>query len=100
MRRLAVGLVWLIVLGSAHRLVAQFPNDSPRRTRQVEIIERYGSSVVAIFTEDKDNTWGSGSGSVIHRDGYILTNDHVVEDHPGVVLYSDHPPLPFRTIGR
>jgi S1-C subfamily serine protease len=80
--------------------VIQPPNDSPRRTRQVEIIERYGPSVVAIFTKGKDNTLGSGSGSVIHRDGYILTNDHVVVDHPGVVLHPDFPPLPFRTIGR
>ncbi len=66
----------------------------------MEIIERCGSSVVAIFTQGKDNEVGSGSGSVIHRDGYILTNDHVVSDRPGVVLHRDYPPLPFRTIGR
>jgi len=98
--RFSIALVCLILLANAHRLVAQPPNGSPRRTRQVEIIERYGSSVVAIFTQGKDNTLSSGSGSVIHRDGYILTNDHVVLDRPGVVLHPDHPPLPFRTIGR
>jgi len=79
MPRLSVVLLGVILLATAHRLVAQPPNGSPRRTRQVEIIERYGSSVVAIFTEGKDHAWGSGSGSVIHRDGYILTNDHVVD---------------------
>jgi S1-C subfamily serine protease len=94
------GVVFLIILTTTQVAVAQPSPGSPRRTRQVEIIERYGSSVVAIFTEGKDNTWGSGSGSVIHRDGYILTNDHVVQDRPGVVLLADHPPLPFRTIGR
>ncbi len=96
----AIGLVCIILLVNAHRSVAQPPNGSPRRTRQVEIIERYGSSVVAIFTQGKDNTWNSGSGSVIHRDGYIVTNDHVVADRPGLVLHPDYPPLRFRTIGR
>ena len=100
MPRFSVGVVCLILLASAQPLVAQPPAGSPRRTREVEIIERYGSSVVAIFTEAKNNELHSGSGSVIHRDGYILTNDHVVSDHQGVVLYRDQPPLPFRTIGR
>jgi len=100
MSRVSVILVCLFLLPNAHRLGAQPPNGSLRRTRQVEIIERYGSSVVAIFTQGKDNAWSSGSGSVIHRDGYILTNDHVVADRRGLVLHPDHRPLPFRTIGR
>ena len=100
MPRLCVALVCLGLQVSTHPLLAQPPEGSPRRTRQVEIIERYGSGVAAIFTEVKDNTLGSGSGSVIHRDGYILTNDHVVGDHSGVVLLADQPPLRFRTVGR
>jgi S1-C subfamily serine protease len=100
MPRSAVPLMCLGLLAHAQHLAAQPPAGSPRRTRQVEIIERHGSGVVAIFTQGKDNTFGSGSGSVIHQDGYILTNDHVVQDHPGVVLHADYPPLPFRTIGR
>lgn len=100
MPRFSIGLAILSLLAIPPRLVAQPPTGSPRRTHQVEIIERDGPGVVAIFTEGKDNTFGSGSGSVIHRDGYILTNDHVVGDRPGVVLLADHPPLPFRTIGR
>lgn len=100
MPRFTIGLVCFIILTNADRLPAQPPQGSPRRTRQVKIIERYGSSVGAIFTQGKDNVWGSGSGSVIHRDGYILTNDHVVSDRPGVVLHPDYPPLRFRTIGR
>jgi S1-C subfamily serine protease len=100
MPRLCIGLVILSLLAISPGLLAQPPVGSPRRTPQVEIIERYGSGVVAIFTEGKDNTFASGSGSVIHRDGYILTNDHVVQDRPGVVLLADHPPLRFRTIGR
>ncbi len=37
----------------------------------MEIIERCGPGVVAVFSQGKDNTLNSGSGSVIHRDGYI-----------------------------
>jgi S1-C subfamily serine protease len=56
--------------------------------------------VAAIFTQGRDNSLLSGSGTVIHPDGYILTNDHVIQDRRGVVLLRDHPPLPFRTIGQ
>jgi S1-C subfamily serine protease len=72
----------------------------PRRSWQVAVIERCGPSVAAIFAQDKDNNFVSGSGSVVHSDGYILTNDHVVQDRPGAVLLRGFPPLQFRTIGR
>ena len=72
----------------------------PRRTWQVAVIERCGPSVVAVFTHDNDNNVNSGSGSIIHPDGYILTNDHVVQDRHGVVLVRGYPPLEFRTVGR
>ncbi len=72
----------------------------PRRTWQVAVIERCGPSVVAVFTEDNDHNVSSGSGSIIHADGYILTNDHVVQDRRGVVLIRGCPPMEFRTVGR
>jgi serine protease Do len=100
MARFCISLACIILLASGRHVAGQPAGGSPRRTRNVEIIERYGASVVAIFTQDKDDSEGSGSGSVIHRDGYILTNDHVVQGRPGVVLYRDLPPLPFRTVGR
>ena len=60
-----------------------------------------GGSVVAIFSEDKkEHRLNSGSGSVIHESGYILTNDHVVGDRQGVVLVRGQRPLPFRTVAR
>jgi S1-C subfamily serine protease len=90
----------LVCLVAASTASAQPPSGSPRRTRQVEIIERVGASVVAVFSEGKENNWTSGSGAIIHPSGYILTNDHVVQDRKGVVLVRDQPPLPFRTIGR
>ena len=100
MFRSAITLACLMLLCDASRVFAAPAEGSPRRTRQVEIIERCGAGVVAIFSEGNDNTISSGSGSVIHRDGYILTNDHVVLDRPGVVLHRDYPPLAYRTIGR
>jgi S1-C subfamily serine protease len=100
MPRIALGLALLVALVCAAPGVASPPPDSPRRTRNVEIIERCGASVVAVFAMGKENSLNSGSGSVIHRDGYILTNDHVVQDRQGVVVVRGQPPLPFRTIGR
>jgi S1-C subfamily serine protease len=88
----------LLMVGSPG--MAQPADGSLRRTREVELIERVGASVVAIFAQGNENTVSSGSGSVVHPDGFILTNDHVVQDRPGVVLHRDHPPLPYRTIGR
>tara|TARA_Y100000589_G_scaffold112197_1_gene106651 strand:- start:1655 stop:2908 length:1254 start_codon:yes stop_codon:yes gene_type:complete len=42
-----------------------------------------------------------GSGSVVHKDGYVLTNDHVVAGMGGVVLLKDHQlPLEYEIIGR
>jgi S1-C subfamily serine protease len=94
------GLFSLICLVAASTVSAQPPAGSPRRTRTVEIIEQVGASVVAVFSEGKDNVWSSGSGTIIHPSGYVLTNDHVVQDRKGVVLVRGQPALPFRTIGR
>ncbi|HET6883582.1 MAG TPA: trypsin-like peptidase domain-containing protein [Pirellulales bacterium] len=81
-------------------LLAQPAADSPRRTWKVDVIEKAGGSVVAVFCEGKDHTVNSGSGSIIHPSGYVLTNDHVVQDRKGVVLVRGQPPLPYRTVGR
>lgn len=52
-----------------------------------EIAEMTGKSVVEITTEQKTNgqffqqyvTTGAGSGVIISEDGYIITNNHVIE---------------------
>jgi S1-C subfamily serine protease len=96
--------LFVVIAWTAHAAdEARSPSPAPggpRRTWQVAVIERCGPSVVAVFTEDKDNNVNSGSGSIIHADGYILTNDHVVQDRRGVVLVRGYPPLEFRTVGR
>ena len=57
-----------------------------------DIASRVLPSVVSITISQSDDPLGSGSGVVIRDDGYILTNNHVVE--PGVngtirVTFSD-----------
>lgn len=91
-------LLGLVALGRS--ALAQPPANSPRRTWQVDVIERMGGSVVAVFSNGGENKIHSGSGSIIHESGYVLTNDHVVEDRSGVVLVRGLPPLAYRTIGR
>lgn len=56
---------------------------SIRRTPLVELIERVSPSVVDIVLikrGEKEPTLVSGSGSVLHESGYLVTNDHVVRD--------------------
>ena len=90
----------VLVLLSSPVAFAQPAANSPRRSWQVNVIERVGDSVVAVFSEGKDHTVSSGSGSVVHTSGFVLTNDHVIADRQGVVLVHGHQPLPYRTIAR
>jgi len=73
---------------------------SPRVTGVVEIIRRIEGGVVAIFSQSSEGRLHSGSGAVIHPAGFILTNDHVVQDRPGVVLIRNRDPLRYRIVGR
>jgi S1-C subfamily serine protease len=74
--------------------------ESPRETATVRLIRQLEPGVVAIFSQDGPEGGKSGSGSVIHEDGFILTNDHVVRNAPGRVLLADGTVLPYRTVGR
>jgi S1-C subfamily serine protease len=100
MKAFHLPLAVLVVAANSQPLLAQPAADSPRRTWKVDVIEKVGGSVVAVFSDGKDNTVSSGSGSIIHPSGYVLTNDHVVQDRKGVVLVRGQPPLPYRTVGR
>lgn len=55
-------------------------NNVPHKELSYEEIARLSTAVVMITVMDgKGESYKSGSGVVIHEDGYILTNFHVVE---------------------
>jgi S1-C subfamily serine protease len=73
--------------------------DSPRVTPAVKVIQQVQPAVVPIFVQTGPNELGMGSGAVIHREGYILTADHVTQKYPGIVLFGlDR--VPYEIVGR
>lgn len=91
----------LLVLVSSWA-TAQLPDDSPRMTPLVRVISTVEPAVVALFIPDPKDTrrFSSGSGVIIHPDGYALTNDHVVQNNPGFAVLRGQAPLRFRVVGR
>lgn len=73
--------------------------DSPRITALVRVIQQIEPGVAALFTQ-VDGKIASGSGTVIHPDGFVLTNHHVLPRATGFALLSDGKPLQFRVVGR
>jgi serine protease Do len=81
----------------------------------IDVVDRVGPSVVMITTKavveqfdffsgpELRNVQGLGSGVVFRKDGYILTNNHVVNGLPGmadvVVLLSSGKSYPAKVVG-
>lgn len=74
----------------------------------VEIARKVGPTVVGINTKVQQQTifgmpattTGSGSGIILSADGYIVTNNHVIEGASEItVLLSDGTELPAKLIG-
>ena len=79
---------------------AEPPENSTRVTDTVRIVRKTEPAVAAVFSQ-AEGRLSMGSGSVVHKDGYVLTNDHVVAGMGGVVLLKDHQlPLEYEIIGR
>jgi S1-C subfamily serine protease len=76
------------------------PENSPRVTDTVRIVRKTKPAVAAVFSQGEGRL-SMGSGSVVHKDGYVLTNDHVVAGMGGVILLKDYRlPLDYKIIGR
>lgn len=81
----------------------------PDESENIEVYQRRNEGVVNITTETVTYNWflepvprqgSSGSGSIIDRRGYVLTNQHVVEDAVKVfVTLSDESRIEGRVIG-
>jgi S1-C subfamily serine protease len=81
----------------------------PDETENIEVYQRRNEGVVNITTETVTYNWflepvprqgSSGSGSIIDRRGYVLTNQHVVEDAVKVfVTLADESRIEGRVIG-
>ncbi len=93
-----------IVSGLFHNSWACADEDSPRRTKTVQLIERCLPSVISLRVLRPHPRPGIfnvnfGTASVIHPDGYLLTNAHVVQGATGgEAIFADGRKLPFKTV--
>lgn len=76
------------------------PENSPRMTPLVKVIRQIEPAVVGLFTPIGNNQISSGSGSIIHPSGYVLTNNHVLPEPQGFVLMSDSKRARFEVVSR
>ena len=72
--------------------------DSPRFSETVRVVQKTEAAVAAVFSQ-AEGSLSMGSGSVVHPGGYVLTNEHVIANRPGVVLLKGHKPLKYRIVG-
>lgn len=90
--RLGAGLGLAVLIGAL--VVGTAQAFSP-----AEIYRNASSSVVLIFGFDEGGRGSSGTGSVISRDGLVLTNDHVIANgdtgrlFPNLVVYFKPKPI-------
>ena len=67
--------------GAGGRPAPTFAAPAPRSTRQT-IYTKRSPGVVTIFSTFPTGAQGQGSGFVVSRDGYVLTNAHVITTAP------------------
>lgn len=104
-----VMLIWLLVGAAAlgSWLTMQFTKQTPPSTPDgnltvsreeadlSEVVQRVSKSVVSIVTTKNGRTFsrmsvqqGAGTGIIISKDGYILTNKHVIKDADNIEVMS------------
>ncbi|WDQ19340.1 PA14 domain-containing protein [Rhodopirellula sp. P2] len=60
---------------------------SPRWSPLVDVIAKVEPAVVGLFLEaEEPGRFNTGSGTIIHSSGYVLTNDHVLSSDKGYVV--------------
>ncbi len=89
----------LVIFATCTNVIGQESTVSPRLTPLVKVIRDIEPAIVALFTP-KENQLITGSGTVIHEDGYVLTNNHVLPMAEGFALLQNAKPMKFRVVGR
>lgn len=70
--------------------MAQLPSGSSRQSLLVDVARKARPAVLPLFIQgDQPGNFETGSGAIIHRDGYALTNSHVVSKNKGYAIYGD-----------
>ena len=93
----AIGFGFILGAGTVSGAPSE---DSSRVTPTVRIVRKTEPAVAAVFSQGEGRL-NMGSGSVVHKDGYVLTNDHVVDGLPGVILLRDYKlPMEYEIVGR
>lgn len=97
---------------SAPTVMVPIVQFTPEEQRHIDIYERVNQSVVNIATETlqtylsfdglhQAESGGIGSGSVLDREGHILTNNHVIEDAQAIqVTLYDGKTYQAKVVGR
>ncbi|TWU58762.1 putative serine protease HtrA [Rubripirellula tenax] len=82
-------------------VIAQLPDDSPRMSPLVRVVAQVEPAVVALFIPDPDDNrrFSSGSGTILHPDGYAITNNHVVKGETGLAVLRGKA-VRFKVVGR
>ncbi len=76
------------------------PENSPRVTPLVKVIRKIAPAVVSLFTPIAENQIMSGSGTIIHPSGIVLTNNHVLPNAEGFAIRGNEKPTKFEVLAR
>ena len=100
LHRIAIAVLALLVGWSSAQATEPPKEGSPRWTPLVKVIQQIEPAVVGLFTPIGNNQISSGSGTVIHPLGYVLTNNHVVPEPQGFALFKDSKKARFEVVSR
>jgi S1-C subfamily serine protease len=74
--------------------------ESPRLTPLVKVIQEIEPAVISLFVPtDEQNRFATGSGTIIHPEGFVLTNNHVLPRSNGYAIFRGKA-VRFAVIGR
>lgn len=95
-----IGLFVFCTLSIGRLAIAADLDGSQRQSRLVDVVRQTRPAVVPIYPlTESGQIAGSGTGTIIHPDGFLLTNHHVVSQPGGVALVANKP-VRYKVVGR